>query len=108
MYAYRRITYQNAENEKVARITSAAAEYAENDTANHVAGGLYTPANTVERIVIVGQRAKPIAVSLFSSAEKDAQAVAVEFEVNEQQGHAITLKKPNCLIGSNWRIEIQY
>jgi hypothetical protein len=86
--------------EKTAPATTAAEEV-------RVVGGHLKPANIVERVVIVGQKKRPVSVTLFAP-EMDPKGVPIEFEVNEREGHAIILKKPNFVIVNNWKIEIEY
>jgi len=105
-YAYRRIRYSQDLNNVGGIITCTPVEY-ENRHVIHQVGGTYNPTNTVEKVVVIGQKSKPIKITLFSK-EEDKTGTNLEFEMEDNKAQTFIIKYPECFIGNLWKISIQY
>jgi len=106
-YAYIRISYQHDQNGAV--ITSTRASY---NTTSHgentceLSTQSYQPVNTIEKIVMMGQKSLPRNIILYSSSD-DIIGTKLSFEIDDNKhGNTLIIKKPNCLISDKWRISI--
>ena len=104
-FAYVRIAYTT--NEDGATITSSPATYGETTCA--VSGqASYDVVNTVEKIVVMGQKSNPTSITLYTSPQ-DTTGRKLSFEIDEtKQGSTFIIKKPHCLVSDNWRISLHF
>jgi alpha 1,3-glucosidase len=107
-YAYRRIQYSQVQKEEgaLAVITCTPEEYT-NRHVTHNIGGTYNPTNTIEKVVVIGQKLKPTKIILFSK-EEDKVGSNLEWEIEENKAQTYTIKYPECCVGNPWKISIQY
>jgi alpha 1,3-glucosidase len=101
-FAVRSFTYISAQSSAV--LTCAAAARPEGASSPSAAFA-DTVVNTVERIVIAGQRYRPFAVNL--SAEEGSDATPLSYIYDEDEG-TLTIKKPNSRIVEDWVITVDY
>jgi alpha 1,3-glucosidase len=67
-------------------------------------GKLYAPANTVERIVILGAGRAPVSIT---ASDAGAAPRSVDFTYDASLD-AITLRKPDVKIAYDWTVQLQY
>ena len=81
------------------------------NTSNSAAS--FSPANTVERLLILGQRTQPRQVTLEITSDKLIESdecpskVVLEFTYESSTG-VLTVKKPDVRIADDWTIAVEY
>lgn len=106
-FAYVRIAYQIADDNS-ATITSLPATYGSSTCAVLSGQQPYNVVNTVEKIVVMGQKSNPTSITLYTSPE-DMIGTKLSFEIDERkQGSTFIIKKPHVLVSDKWRISLHF
>lgn len=104
-FALRSFTFSSTGSPHMAVLTCAAASRPGGSVPSS-ASFADTVVNTVERIVIAGQRTRPFAVRL--SAEVGSEdSIPLSYVFDEEQG-VLTIKKPNSRVVEDWVVTIDY
>lgn len=102
MFAVRSFTYVSTSSTAVMTCTTAVRPIGATSPSE-----AFTAPNTVERIILGGQRTQPTSIVL-TSVNSDGTAVStVLTSVYEQETGVLTIKKPNCLVVEDWTVTIE-